>query len=201
MPAGGAPLRGDLLRRAASHDAFRATAVSLPFRAADAVWACFQPPGLPPLSDWELSPGPLSKGALFKLLSERPFLLADGFTVRKSSSFSPFYSAVMWLDRETGTKFYMLSARALCIVLGDTLQYWSWIPHTDSRSRTEIMAAITAWQGDLFEAHSYQKWGGNISILMDVWFGHFATREAKIPRKLDHHTNNVLMRLFCVWIW
>uniref|UniRef100_A0A453FUT3 Uncharacterized protein n=2 Tax=Aegilops tauschii subsp. strangulata TaxID=200361 RepID=A0A453FUT3_AEGTS len=34
----------------------------------------------------------------------------------------------VWLDRETGTKCYMLSARNLFIVWGDTPQYWTWIP-------------------------------------------------------------------------
>jgi hypothetical protein len=34
----------------------------------------------------------------------------------------------MWLDRETGAKCYMLSARALCIIWGDTPRYWRWIP-------------------------------------------------------------------------
>ena len=38
-----------------------------------------------------------------------------------------------WLDRETGAKCYMISARALCIIWGDTPQYWRWIPLTDSR--------------------------------------------------------------------
>jgi hypothetical protein len=39
----------------------------------------------------------------------------------------------MWLDRETGAKCYMLSARALQISWGDSPQYWSWIPLADSR--------------------------------------------------------------------
>jgi hypothetical protein len=39
----------------------------------------------------------------------------------------------MWLDRDTGAKCYMLSARALGIVWGYTPQYWQWIPLADSR--------------------------------------------------------------------
>jgi hypothetical protein len=39
----------------------------------------------------------------------------------------------MWLDRETGAKCYMLSARDLFIVWGDTPQYWTWIPLAVSR--------------------------------------------------------------------
>jgi hypothetical protein len=40
----------------------------------------------------------------------------------------------MWLDRATAAKCYMLSARKLGIIWGDTPQYWRWIPLTDSRS-------------------------------------------------------------------
>ncbi|CAN6232979.1 unnamed protein product [Urochloa humidicola] len=104
-------------------DACRVAAVSPAFRAAadsDAVWSCFLPRDLPPLADGQLSPAPPSKKALFMRLSDSPVLLADGLMS-------------MWLDRETGAKCYMLSARALCIIWGGTPEYWSWIPITDSR--------------------------------------------------------------------
>jgi hypothetical protein len=42
----------------------------------------------------------------------------------------------MWLDRATGAKCYMLSARKLGIAWGDTPQYWRWIPITVSRFAT-----------------------------------------------------------------
>ncbi|CAN6163765.1 unnamed protein product [Urochloa humidicola] len=105
--------------------ACRAAVVSPAFRAAadsDAVWSCLLPRDLPPLTDGELSPAPPTKKALFMRLSDSgsPVLLADGLMS-------------MWLDRETGAKCYMLSARALFIVWGDTPHYWSWIPITDSR--------------------------------------------------------------------
>ncbi|KAL6591480.1 hypothetical protein ACP70R_049983 [Stipagrostis hirtigluma subsp. patula] len=112
------------ISRTSPRDACRAAAVSPAFRAAadsDAVWSCFLPADLPQLADGELDdPAPPSKKALFARLADRPALLADGLTS-------------MWLDRETGAKCYMLSARALCIVWGDTPRYWSWIPLTDSR--------------------------------------------------------------------
>ncbi|CAN6279642.1 unnamed protein product [Urochloa humidicola] len=107
----------------APRDACRAAAVSPAFRAAadsDAVWSSFVPRDLPPLADGELSPAPPTKKALFMRLSDSPVPLADGLMS-------------MWLDRETGAKCYMLSARALCIVWGDTPEYWQWIPITDSR--------------------------------------------------------------------
>jgi hypothetical protein len=43
----------------------------------------------------------------------------------------------MWLDRETGVKCYMLSARNLFIVWGDTPEYWTWIPLDDSSRFSE----------------------------------------------------------------
>ncbi|CAO2040254.1 unnamed protein product [Urochloa humidicola] len=115
-------------------DACRAAAVSPAFRAAadsDAVWSCFLPRDLPPLADGQLSPAPPSKKALFMRLSDSPVLLADGLMS-------------MRLDRETGAKCYMLSARALCIIWGDTPEYWSWIPITDS-SFTEAAQLQLVW--------------------------------------------------------
>ncbi|KAL6635330.1 hypothetical protein ACP70R_028001 [Stipagrostis hirtigluma subsp. patula] len=105
-------------------DACRAAAVSRAFRAAadsDAVWSCFLPRDLPPLADGELDgpAQPPSKKREFLRLSGRPALLADGLRS-------------VWLDRETGVKCYMLSARALHISWGDAPQYWRWIPLPDS---------------------------------------------------------------------
>ncbi|CAN6245665.1 unnamed protein product [Urochloa humidicola] len=98
------------IARTTPRDVCRAAAVSPAFHAAadsDAVWSCFQPRDLPPLADGQLSPAPPSKKALFMRLSDSPVLLADGL---KS----------IWLDRETGAKCNMLSARVLCIIWGDT---------------------------------------------------------------------------------
>ncbi|KAK8463481.1 hypothetical protein SEVIR_1G368150v4 [Setaria viridis] len=50
----------------------------------------------------------------------------------------------MWLDRETGAKCYMLSARALCIIWGNTPEYWGWIPLTDS-SFSEAARLLQVW--------------------------------------------------------
>uniref|UniRef100_A0ACD5ZAB8 Uncharacterized protein n=1 Tax=Avena sativa TaxID=4498 RepID=A0ACD5ZAB8_AVESA len=111
------------LSRTSPRDACRAAAVSPAFRAAadsDSVWACFLPRALPPLADGELPAAPPRKKDLFLRLSDSPVLLSDKLVS-------------MWLDRETGAKCYMLSARDLSIVWGDTPQYWTWIPLTDSR--------------------------------------------------------------------
>ncbi|KAL5211645.1 hypothetical protein ABZP36_022492 [Zizania latifolia] len=111
------------ISRTTPRDACRVAVVSRAFHTAadtDAVWASFVPHDLPPLADGELPPAPLSKKELFLLLSAGPLLLSD----RLMS---------MWLDKECGSKCYMLSARALYIVWGDTPRYWDWIPLTDSR--------------------------------------------------------------------
>ncbi|CAN6252856.1 unnamed protein product [Urochloa humidicola] len=104
-------------------DASRAAAVSRDFRAAadsDDAWSRFVPRDLPSLADGELcGPEPASKKGRFLRLSDRPLLLADGLMS-------------MWLDRETGAKCYMLSARSLHISWGDTPRYWRWIPLPES---------------------------------------------------------------------
>ncbi|CAN6279643.1 unnamed protein product [Urochloa humidicola] len=123
------------IARTTPRDACRAAAVSPAFRAAadsDAVWACFVPRDLPPLADGQLSSAPPSKKAMFMRLCDSPVLLADGLTS-------------MWLDRETGTKCYMLSARALCIIWGDTPQYWRWIPITDSSFSEAAQLRLVWW--------------------------------------------------------
>uniref|UniRef100_A0ACD5YQ69 Uncharacterized protein n=1 Tax=Avena sativa TaxID=4498 RepID=A0ACD5YQ69_AVESA len=124
------------LSRTSPRDACRAAAVSQAFRAAadsDSAWACFLPRDLPPLADGELptAPPPRKKD-LFLRLSDGPVLLSDKLVS-------------MWLDRETGTKCYMLSARNLSIVWGDTPQYWTWIPLTDSRFSEGAQLMNVCW--------------------------------------------------------
>ncbi|KAK3159432.1 hypothetical protein QOZ80_2AG0150040 [Eleusine coracana subsp. coracana] len=121
----------------APRDACRAAVVSPAFRAAadsDAVWACFLPRDLPPLADGELDPAPPSKKALFMRLSASPVLLADSLTST-------------WLDRKTGAKCYMMSARALHISWGETPMYWRWIPlaKSDSRCKEAVMLRNVCW--------------------------------------------------------
>ncbi|KAF7086848.1 hypothetical protein CFC21_090106 [Triticum aestivum] len=129
-----------VLARTTPRDACRAAAVSPAFRAAagsDAVWAAFLPPGgLPPLADGEpQGPAlPSSKKELFLRLSAGPALLHDRLVS-------------VWLDRETGAKCYMLSARKLSIVWVDT--HWAWIPLEDSRFSEGAELEDVCW----FEIH------------------------------------------------
>ncbi|KAF7081296.1 hypothetical protein CFC21_085253 [Triticum aestivum] len=130
------------LARTTPRDACRAAAVSPAFRAAadsDAVWARFLPPGgLPPLADGELAgpAPPSSKKELFLRLSAGPALLQDRLVS-------------VWVDRETGAKCYMLSARNLFIVWGNTPEYWTWIPLEDSRFSEGAELVDVCW----FEIH------------------------------------------------
>ncbi|TVU27759.1 hypothetical protein EJB05_19259, partial [Eragrostis curvula] len=123
------------ISRTSPRDACRAAAVSPAFRVAadsDAVWSCFQPSDPPPLAEGELEPAPRSKKELFMRLTNNPVLLSDGLMS-------------MWLDRESSAKCYMLSARALCIIWGDTPQYWRWIPLTDSRFAEAAKLRAVCW--------------------------------------------------------
>lgn len=122
-----ADLISAVLSRTAPRDTCRAAAVSPAFRAvadSDSVWASFLPHELPPLADGELSPAPPSeenkKKKMFLRLSDTPVLLMDRLVS-------------MWLDRETGAKCYMLSARELFIKSSDKREHWKWINLADSR--------------------------------------------------------------------
>ncbi|KAM3196079.1 hypothetical protein ACQJBY_071977 [Aegilops geniculata] len=117
-------------------DACRAAAVSPAFRAAadsDAVWACFLPPlaDHPPLADGEAL---LARGKkdLFLRLSGSSVLLPGGLMS-------------MWLDRESGAKCYMVSARELSIAWRDTPEHWTWIPLDDSRFSESAELIWVCW--------------------------------------------------------
>ncbi|KAM3245062.1 hypothetical protein ACQJBY_056410 [Aegilops geniculata] len=110
-------LLASILSRTSPPDAGRCAAVSQAFLAAadsDAVWSCFLPRDLPRLAEGVLTHAPPSIKGLFRCLSDQPALL-------------PGNVVSMRLDRATGTKCYMLSARSLHISWGETRQYWEWI--------------------------------------------------------------------------
>ncbi|CAN6362985.1 unnamed protein product [Urochloa humidicola] len=112
-----------------------AATVSPAFRAAadsDAVWSRFLPADLAPLACPAAPPLPRSKKELFLRLSGTHALLEDGLT-----------SA--WLDRKTGAKCYMVAARAMRIIWGDTPDYWRWIPRQDSRFATCAELLAVCW--------------------------------------------------------
>ncbi|WOK95394.1 F-box protein PP2-B12 [Canna indica] len=104
-------------------DACRSSAVSTAFRSAafsDTVWECFLPDDHRSLLSRAVYPVEFSsKRELFFLLCDS-ILIDDG----KMS---------LWLDRSSGAKCFMVSARELSIVWGDTPQYWRWVSLPDSR--------------------------------------------------------------------
>ncbi|KAJ0015168.1 hypothetical protein Pint_21556 [Pistacia integerrima] len=108
-------------------DACRLSLVSSIFKSAaefDAVWERFLPPEYQsiiskssPCPSSSSSPSSLlclpSKKELFLSLCDHPILIDDG-----KKAFS--------LDKQSGKKCYMISARDLIIVWGDTPTYWRW---------------------------------------------------------------------------
>ncbi|KAJ1409312.1 Phloem protein 2-like [Sesbania bispinosa] len=115
-----------ILSRTTPVDACRLSLVSKTFRSAadsDAVWNTFLPSDH--LFSSIISQSPLlanapSRKALYLALSHHPTIFDQG---RKSFQ----------LDRNSGKKCYMLAARALTIVWGDTERYWNWITLPESR--------------------------------------------------------------------
>ncbi|XP_030529587.1 F-box protein PP2-B11-like isoform X4 [Rhodamnia argentea] len=102
-------------------DAARSSAVSRTFRSAsdsDAVWHKFLPPDLDLIISTSLPPPPLGpsltrKKDVFLRLWSAPLLIDDGH-----KSFA--------LEKWSGKKCYMIGARGLSIVWGDTPCYWRW---------------------------------------------------------------------------
>lgn len=108
-------------------DAARLSTVSSTFKSAaesDSVWERFLPPDYLSIisgsSDSSFLAPSSSKKHLFLRLCDNPILIDDG---RKSFS----------LDKWSGKKCYMLSARDLMIVWGDTPRYWRWTSELKSR--------------------------------------------------------------------
>ncbi|KAI3819051.1 hypothetical protein L1987_12873 [Smallanthus sonchifolius] len=117
-------------------DASRLSLVSSVFRSAaewDAVWESFLPS--------EIVTQAVEDGLSFS--SKKQFRLCDHPLIIDggNKSFS--------LDKQSGKKCYMLAARDLSIVWGDTPRYWRWISLPESRF-TEVAELISVcW----FEVH------------------------------------------------
>ncbi|KVI04384.1 putative F-box protein PP2-B12 [Cynara cardunculus var. scolymus] len=123
-------------------DACRLSLVCSVFRSAaewDAVWESFLPSDYQKIvaAEEEEDGGDFSsKKQLFLRLCDRPLIIDGG-----NKSF--------WLEKRSGKKCYMLAARDLSIVWGDTPRYWRWISMPDSRF-TEVAELISVcW----FEVH------------------------------------------------
>ncbi|XP_042451506.1 F-box protein PP2-B10-like isoform X1 [Zingiber officinale] len=105
-------------------DACCSTAVSTAFRSAvasDTVWNSFLPSDLESILARADRPVDFSsKKELFFRLCDKPILLDGG-------------KMIFSLDRSSGAKCFMLSARELVITWADTDSYWRWVPEPDSR--------------------------------------------------------------------
>ncbi|XP_045809077.1 putative F-box protein PP2-B12 [Trifolium pratense] len=129
----------DILSRTTPLDACRFSLISKTFRSAadsDAVWNRFLPSDSN-FIDSIISQSPSlanipTKKALYLALSDRPIIIDSG-----KKSFQ--------LDRKSGKKCYMLAARSLSIVWGDTDQYWTWIPLPDSRFPEVAQLCDVCW--------------------------------------------------------
>ncbi|XP_010935983.1 putative F-box protein PP2-B12 [Elaeis guineensis] len=113
----------DVISLTSPVDACRSAAVCTTFRSAavsDTVWERFLPPDYRSILSRAVQPVEYSsKKELFFRLCES-ILIDDG-----KMSFS--------LEKSSGAKCYMLSARQIFIVWGDTPEYWIWHPLPESR--------------------------------------------------------------------
>ncbi|XP_008789432.1 putative F-box protein PP2-B12 [Phoenix dactylifera] len=115
-------------------DSCRSSAVSTTFCSAassDTVWEHFLPSDYKSILSRAVHPVEYaSKRELFFRLCD-PILIDDG-----KISFS--------LEKSSGAKCYMLSARQLFIVWGDTPHYWRWLSLPDSRF-SEVAQLLIVW--------------------------------------------------------
>ncbi|XP_022146912.1 F-box protein At2g02240-like [Momordica charantia] len=104
----------DVCRFAAVSPAFRSAADS------DALWNTFLPADYSAIISQSSSLNSLSKKALYFHLCDNPLLIATG-----NSSFV--------LEKESGRRCYMIGARDLDIIWGNSTEYWTWKSLPESR--------------------------------------------------------------------
>ncbi|XP_042501084.1 F-box protein PP2-B10-like [Macadamia integrifolia] len=107
-------------------DACRSSVISSVFRSAtdsDSVWERFLPSDYQQILSSSVSPYPLlfsSKKELYLHLCNNPLLIDRG-------------TKTLALEKCSGRKCYMIGAKELSIVWGDTPSYWNWRPLPQSR--------------------------------------------------------------------
>ncbi|XP_017976172.1 PREDICTED: F-box protein PP2-B15 isoform X2 [Theobroma cacao] len=116
-------------------DAFRSSLVSSTFRSAvdsDVVWESFLPPDYPEIVLSSVSPLKFSsKKELFQCLCD-PVLIDGGNKIFK-------------LEKSSGKKSYMLSAKELSITWSSNPLYWGWISMSESRFSRVAVLRTTDW--------------------------------------------------------
>ncbi|KAG6478425.1 hypothetical protein ZIOFF_061867 [Zingiber officinale] len=171
-------------------DACRSSAVSAAFRSAvasDTVWDRFLPSDLK--SILALADHPVdfsSKRELFFRLCDRPIFFDSG-------------KMTLSLDRSSGAKCYMLSARELVITWADTNVYWRWVPDPDSSYCSLEMSNSLDHACYLFglscqsghEFHKARSMFSEVAELLDVcWLeihGHFNSKMLSSKTKYAAH--------------
>lgn len=103
----------------------------------DTVWDRFLPSDLISIISDSPSASSLfatspSKKSLYLTLSDHPIVIENG-----KKSFQ--------LEKQSGRKIYMLSARDISIALGDTPQFWDWPILPESRFREVARLRIVCW--------------------------------------------------------
>ncbi|XP_057444667.1 F-box protein PP2-B11-like [Lotus japonicus] len=83
-----------------------------------------------------------SKKALYLALSDHPIIIDQGKKVNTLINLISFQ-----LDRKSGKKCYMLSARALHISRGDDERYCSWVTLPESRFEEVAQLKLGFWYG------------------------------------------------------
>ncbi|XWS64489.1 hypothetical protein CRYUN_Cryun05aG0008100 [Craigia yunnanensis] len=116
-------------------DAFRSSLVSETFRSAidsDMIWERFLPPDYPEIVLSSVTPLKFSsKKELFQCLCD-PVLIDGGNKIFK-------------LEKSSGKKSYILSAKELSITWSSNPLYWSWISMTESRFSRVAVLRTTDW--------------------------------------------------------
>ncbi|CAL5363103.1 unnamed protein product [Camellia sinensis] len=119
-------------------DACRLSLVASLFRSAaesDGVWETFLPSDYVDIIGRAVDPtpsSPWSKKQLYLWLSDNSLIIDNG-----TKSFS--------LEKWSGKKCYMLAARDLSIVWGDTPQYWKWTSLSESRFSEVAELVSVCW--------------------------------------------------------
>ncbi|KAL4380062.1 hypothetical protein GQ457_02G036590 [Hibiscus cannabinus] len=117
------------------HDALRSSLVSSDFRSAadsDMVWERFLPSDYPEIVSSSVTPLEFcSKKELFQCLADS--VLIDGG------------NKIFRLEKSSGKKSYMLSARELSITWSSNPLYWTWIPMSESRFSAVSVLRTTDW--------------------------------------------------------
>ncbi|KOM30024.1 hypothetical protein LR48_Vigan845s005200 [Vigna angularis] len=124
-----------ILSLTSPRDACRLSLVSSTFQSAaesDAVWHKFLPSDFHTLLSQYPSSSFPSKKHLYLHLCQNPLLIDNG-----KKSFQ--------LDKVYGKKCYMLSARTLFIVWGDTPRYWAWTSLPDARFSEVAELVSVCW--------------------------------------------------------